>query len=131
MHDLHYLSKYLLCLYSSNICSRRDLPLPDPGVTDSLDFSQLINLSSHHQREGAACTPCPARTSDSVDIVFDIFRYVIVKHRLYIIHINAPGSHIGSNQNIRPAPSEKVHHRIPLVLAQISVQALRMIAPVL
>ena len=55
-------------------------------------------------------------------IIFIILRNIVIEHRLHIVHINPPCSHIRSYQDLGPSLAEAVHHPIPLHLLQIPVQ---------
>ena len=114
--DLHNLRENLLCLHCRNICSGRNRARLNLGMTHVLNLSYLIYLSAHNQREGASCLTRPSRSADSVHIIFDILRHIIVEYRLDIININSSCSNIRCNKNLNRSVSEAVHNLVTLEL---------------
>ena len=65
-----------------------------------------------------------ARAANAVDIVFILVGHIIVKYRIHIVHINAPGSHIRGHKHMELALPEPGHHRLPFALRNVPVDAL-------
>ena len=73
----------------------------------------------------------PSGPADSVHIILVILRNVIVENRFHVVHINAPGSYVGSHQNICAPAAESLHDPVALRLLQIPVEAFGKISPAL
>ena len=58
-----------------------------------------------------------------MDIVLIFFRHVKIDDAVHIVHVNASGGHVGGNQNRQLAGTVTLHRFLPLLLADISVEA--------
>ena len=88
-----------------------------------MDAAQLL---CPRQGEGTPRLASAPRPADTVDIVLDILRNVIINDNLHILHVNAPRRHIRGNQNVGASVPETPHCHISLVLGHVPVQALRL-----
>ena len=121
----------LFRLYGCDIVQGRDRLRDNTGLAVALDFTQLIDLAAHHQAECLSLAAGAAGTPDPVDIIFVVLRDIVVKYRLYVVHVDSSGRHIRRHQNIGSSVTEAVHHAIPLHLLQIPVQPFCIVAPAL
>ncbi|MPN32585.1 hypothetical protein SDC9_180065 [bioreactor metagenome] len=70
---------------------------------------------------GSSGLPHPAGTAAAMRVNFVIIGQTEVNNVRDIVHIQAPGSNIGSNQQLQIPQAELVHHIITLRLRQITV----------
>ena len=100
-------------------------------MADPFDIPDLIGFPAHDQRKGTPRFSGAARSSDAVHVVFDILGYVKIEDGFYVTHVDASGSYIGSDQDIRFPAAKQIHHGVALPLRQIAVQSLHLVASAL
>ena len=105
-----------------NLCCAGKLFLGNGGMTDSLDLADLTDLPTVGKGKGSALSSGTAGSADTVHIVLDILRNIVINDSFHIIHINTSGCHIRSDQNAGSAVTETVHGHITLRLGQIAMQ---------
>ena len=66
----------------------------------------------------------PACAADAVDVILVFIGDIVVKHRVHIVHVDAPGGHIRCNEYAELPLPEQGHHRLPLALGDVPVDAL-------
>ena len=76
-----------------------------------------------HQSEGHAVALGTAGTADTVDVVLIFIGYIVVDHRIHVVHVNATGGHIGGYKDPQLAPAEPGHHLFPFLLGDVTVDA--------
>ena len=96
-----------------------------------LQFFQFIDFLAENKGKSQTFFACAAGPTDAVHIIFVILRQVIVKYNVYIVHINAPGSHVRCHQNLGFTLAESLHDPVSLLLLQVAVEPFSKIAPVL
>ena len=57
-----------------------------------------------------------------MEIIFVLLRNVVVKDRLHVLHVDAPGSHVGGYQNFQLVLPEFRHHLIAQCLGHIPME---------
>ena len=114
--DFHNLRENLLSLHCRDICRRRYCARLNLSMAHILNFSYLVYLSADNECEGTSCPSCPSCTPYSMDIIFYILRYVVVKYSFNIINIYSSRCNIRRNKNLNRTISESVHNLISLEL---------------
>ena len=126
-HSLH-LADDLVTLALDNISCGGQLTALDFSLHHTLDELQLAELTGSdkgHSHTGIART---TGTTDAVHVAFRVLRNIKVDNVGNIIHIDAAGSHVSSDEHIAGTLAEFFHHAIALILAQIAMQALGHVA---
>ena len=95
-------------------------------MADSLDFADLVDLPTVGKSEGSALSAGTTGSADTVHIVLDILRNIVIDDSFHIIHINTSGCHIRSDQDTGSTVTETLHDRVTLRLGQISMQSFRL-----
>ena len=95
-------------------------------MADSLDLADLVDLPAIGKSEGSALSAGTTGSADTVHIVLDILRNIVIDDSFHIIHINTSGCHIRSDQNTGSTVTETLHDRITLRLGQVSMQSFRL-----
>ena len=116
-------------LHLYNILAGWKLLFFNPGMTDPLNITDLEYFSSGHQCHGFAFSSGTSGSSNPVNIIFNILRYIIIKDSINTTYINSTGCHISRDQNSTASATEQIHYRISLKLGQISVKSFCFIAP--
>ena len=106
-------------------CSRQ-LLLLDGSLAETLDLPDTENLFSADKGKGASRLTRTAGSADPVHIIFIVLGQVIINDHLHIIHIDPPGSHIRSNENIRTSVPESPHRHIAQMLGHVTMQSFRL-----
>ena len=91
-------------------------------LADPLNFTDSEGLSAACQRKAHALFSCSAGTADTMHIIFDILRNVIIDNAIHIVYIDSSRRNIRCDQHLEITASETVHDRISLCLAQIAMQ---------
>ena len=65
------------------------------------------------------------RSTDTMDIVFRVVRYVVVDYQRNIRHVDATGYDVSSHQHVYLPVPEIQHHLIPFVLLQVAMHRAR------
>ena len=120
------LVQIFVCFRFQHLRSSGKLFLRDGGMTDSLDLADLVDLPAVGKCKGSALSAGTAGSADTVHIILDILRNIVIDDSFHIIHINTSGRHIRSDQNAGTAVTETLHDRIALCLGQVSVQPFRL-----
>ena len=97
-------------------------------MADPFNVSDLIDFPATDQCKGTACPAGTSGSTNTVYIIFNIFRYVIVKYDVHTTDIYPSGRYISSDQEITASIPERIHNRIPLILGKISVKSLCLIS---
>ena len=116
------LVQIFVCFRFQHLRSSGKLFLGNGGMTDSLDLTDLANFPAVGKGKGSALSAGTAGSADTVHIIFDVLRNVVIDNRLHIVHVNPSGCHIRSDQNAGSAVTETVHGHITLCLGQIAMQ---------
>ena len=66
----------------------------------------------------------PPRPADAVDVVLILLRHVEVEDGVHIVHVDAPAGHVRGHEHMELALPELGHDLLPLLLGDISVDAL-------
>ncbi len=112
-----------LCL--QNLGSARQLFLLNGRMTDPLNLTDTVKLPRSRECKGTSCSARTPRSADTVNIILNILRNVIIDDRFHIVDINAARRNIRCDQDIRAARPETVHRHITLMLRHIPVQSFR------
>ena len=100
------------------------LLLLNGGTAEPLNLADSVKLPAADKGEGAPRLAGTACTADAVHVVFIVLGKVVIDDHLHIVHIDAPGRHIRSDEDIRAAVPEVVHGHVPLMLGHVTVQTL-------
>ena len=92
-------------------------------MADSLDLADLTDLPAVGESKGSALSAGTAGSADTVYIILNILRNVIIDDGFHIVHVDTSGRHIRGDQNAGSTVAETVHSHIPLCLRQIAVQS--------
>ena len=85
-------------------------------LADPLNFTDSEGLSAACQRKAHALFSCSAGTADTVHIIFDILRNVIIDNAIHIVYIDSSRRNVCGNQDLRRAVAEAAHHTVTLLL---------------
>ncbi len=96
-------------------------------MADPLYVADLENLPAGYKGKGPPRLAGTPGTPDSVHVIFNVLRHVIVEHGVHTADIYSPCGHICGNQDLTSAAPEKIHDRIPLVLGKIPVKSFRLV----
>ena len=120
------LVQIFVCFRFQHLRSSGKLFLRDGGMADSLDLADLVDLPAVGKCKGSALSAGTAGSADTVHIVLDILRNIVIDDSFHIIHINTSGCHIRSDQDTGSAVTETLHDRVTLRLGQVSMQSFRL-----
>ena len=76
----------------------------------------------------SAAFPCPSRPPDTVDIVLDVLRDIVVDYKVHIVDVDPACRHISCNQDFDGAFPESAHDPITLGLLHVAVEFFRAVA---
>ena len=71
---------------------------------------------------------CAARASAAVGVVLDVVGQSVVYHVGEVVHVEAPGSHVGSHEQLRQVRAELLHREVALLLREVAVERLGIVA---
>ena len=97
-------------------------------MTDRLYIPDLIELPAADQRKGTSRLTGTSGPANTVYIIFNIFRHIIIKYSIHTTDIDSSGCYIRSDQNIAASIPERIHDGIPLILGKISVESFCLIS---
>lgn len=100
----------------------------DLGLGVFCDFAQPhIVRKACDKGISSAASFCAACTADAVDIIFVLFRNIIVEHRVDIGNVDASGGNVCRNEDIQSAFAEGVHDPFPRALPDIAMDTVRQV----
>lgn len=100
-----------------------DIDLLECDLVPSLDVSEEIALSAGYEHDGFPFRTCPTGTTDSVDVGFRIFRYVIIDHEFDILHIESACGNVGRDEDIADSVLESLEGAGTVTLVHVPMKA--------
>ena len=82
-------------------------------------------ISGGDQRKGFSAVFRSGGTSDTMDVVLGIMRYVIIDDKRHIGDVDTSRDHIGGDEDCHLTIPEIQHHLVPLLLLEIGVHSAR------
>ena len=128
LHDFLDLIQEQRGFHFRYIGKRRHLLQFNLGLGEAHDVAQLIDVAAAHKREGFATLAGAARAADAVNVIFFVSGQVVVKYGFHVVHVDATGSYVGSNQHFDGRLAEFIERVLALLLAHVAVQAFGEIA---
>lgn len=89
---------------------------------DAFERFQPPAILGSHQGDGNPGPSGPACAANPVDVPPRVLRNAVIDHVRDNLDIQSPRGHVGRNQRAQAAVTEPVHHFVPMLLGEISVQ---------
>jgi len=93
----------------------------DGGVVELLKLSKRADVFICDEIYGHSLAAKPTRTTDSMNVVFEISRKVIVDDQRNLLYVDAASQQISGDQYAAGASAEFIQDNVALLLSNISV----------
>ncbi len=110
------------------LIGRRNLSLFDSCMEHPLYFLDLSIISATYKSDRSAPLSGTSGSSDPVNIIIKIIRYIIIEHIINATHINSTCRDICCKKHLYRSTSESVHYIITLILRKVSVKGINIIS---
>ena len=93
----------------------------DRGMRDALNVTQATTLTAVTDSDGDTHLPCTCRTATAVGIALDVIRQAVVDDVREVVHVQPASSYVGSDEELKIADAELLHHVVTLSLRELAV----------
>ena len=109
---------------SAEIRRGRRGQLGDAAADGALDGLEQVALPRLDEQQGAPLAPGAAGTADAVHVGGRVHGDVEVDHQAEALEVQAPGGHVGGDQDVEAAVLETLHRALALTLGHVPVEGL-------
>ena len=95
---------------------------------DALDVAQATTLTAVADSDGDPHLACARRTAATVRVALDIVGQTVVDDVRQVVDVEAASGHVGSDEELKVADAELLHHVVTLCLRELAVQRVGIVA---
>ena len=115
-------------LFFAHIGSRWQALALENSFAALFDLADFLLKLHRDDADGHAKVASAARTATAVGINFGLVGQAVVDHVADLAHVDAPGGHIGGDEQLEVAFAETLHHAVAVGLRQVAVQGFGVVA---